>query len=71
MNFLDRMEKEFEELETRLLAGESFITNDNFARLDIVDQRLLFAQLSAMEAYSEILYSRIIRFKEYADTDED
>ena len=65
MDYLKRMEDELEELEDKRSRGEDFITTERFSELHLLDQRLLFAQLSAMEAYSEVLYSRILRTKEF------
>lgn len=64
MSFIKRMENELETLDTMRGNGEDFIITSAFNNLDTLDQRLLFAQLSVMESYSEILYTRILRAKE-------
>ena len=64
MDRIQRMEKELADLEELRGKGEDFIVTDTFSSLLVIDQRLLFAQFSAMETYSEILYARILRARE-------
>ena len=64
MDYITRMEKELEALEELRGKGEDFVVTDTFNSLLTIDQRLLFAQLSAMETYSEVLYARILRARE-------
>ncbi len=62
--YIDRMESELAALEELRGKGEDFIITPAFNSLPVVDQRLIFAQLSTMESYSEILYTRVLRARD-------
>lgn len=59
MNFLDKLEIEFQELNTKIDNLESFIDSKKFKELNNKNQLLLFKQRNHMNQYKRILKERI------------
>ncbi len=59
MNFLDKLEIEFQELNTKIDNLESFIDSKKFKELNNKNQLLLFKQRNHMNQYRRILKERI------------
>ena len=58
--FVQRMGKELKELQTKIKALVEFTTTSKvFDNLPVLDQGLLQAQLSSMQAYARILLIRL------------
>lgn len=62
--FLDRMEKELDDLEEKSMKLNAFIDSEKFFDLDNQDQFLLKAQEDAMHVYIHYLSRRIQKHKE-------
>lgn len=58
-SFVDRMEKELDELETKCYALDKFIKSTKYLELDEENRSLLNAQYNAMMAYQFILKRHI------------
>ncbi len=59
--FVDRMEREAQELSSKLSKAEAFSETDTFLALDIEEQRLQHAQRKAMADYLDVLKRRLAR----------
>lgn len=59
--FLDRMQKEFDELEDRHDKLDAFIKGPNFSKIPDIGQEYLTVQRGAMHEYMVILARRIVR----------
>lgn len=59
MEFLERLKKEYEELDQKIYKLKIFMTKDEFNNLDKTDQDLLKEQYNCMVNYSAILKIRI------------
>lgn len=59
--FLDRMQKEFDELEDRHDKLDAFIKGPNFSKIPDIEQEDLTVQRGAMHEYMVILARRIVR----------
>lgn len=59
MEFLERLKKEYEELDQKIYKLKIFMTKDEFNNLDKTNQYLLKEQYNCMVNYSTILKIRI------------
>lgn len=59
MGFLERLKKEYEELDQKIYKLKIFMTEDEFNNLDKTNQDLLKEQYNYMISYSAILKIRI------------
>ncbi len=59
MEFLERLKKEYEELDQKIYKLKIFMTKDEFNNLDKTNQDLLKEQYNCMVNYSAILKIRI------------
>lgn len=59
--FIDRMQVELEELNTRIDGLEKFMTNKHIEELSNRDYDLLEQQLKAMQEYQMVLSARLVR----------
>lgn len=59
MEFLERLKKEYEELDQKIYKLKIFMTKDEFNNLDKTNQDLLKEQYNCMVNYSTILKIRI------------
>ena len=59
MEFLERLKKEYEELDQKIYKLKIFMTKDEFNNLDKTNQDLLKEQYNFMVNYSAILKIRI------------
>lgn len=55
----ERVEQEFEELDVRLVALVTFMQSPEFSELDIITQRLMHLQQTAMLSYGGSLQDRL------------
>lgn len=59
--FVDRMEREAKELESKLSKAQAFAETDTFLRLPVEEQQLQHAQRKAMAEYHAVLMRRLAR----------
>lgn len=64
MEFVERMGKELQELDTRAIKLEDFIDTGKFAELSLHERDLLMMQLSAMNQYRYTLRCRLDFYNE-------
>lgn len=57
--FIERVQQEKLELDTRLLKLIEFVESDKFSSLDAIQQQNMLVQRHIMNAYSQILSARI------------
>ena len=62
--YIERMKQELLELETKLLALQTFLITDTFKQLGQIDQGLMRNQADLMTEYSVVLARRIERATE-------
>lgn len=67
--YQQRVVKERDELDTKLIALFTFTQSKQFQQLRETDQELLLEQLGVMRHYLRILDSRLMRFKANAKQD--
>ncbi len=59
MSYIDRLVKEIQELNTKIISLEDFIDGAFFEALTKEDQELLVDQAAYMDAYASVLTQRI------------
>lgn len=68
-DFIERLDKEYEELENKVIKLEAFLMDDKkMQQLERIHQDLLWIQASAMKTYKNVLRVRIDKLKLDAKT---